>query len=53
MKKIRAKHLLRSIRKTGVTFVATAIIACVSIAIYVGFQSTAEAILGRADRIYS
>ena len=52
MKKIRAKHLLRSIRKTGVTFVATAIIACVSIAIYVGFQSTAEAILGRADRYF-
>ena len=52
MKKTRTKHLLRTIRKTGVTFVATAIIACVSIAIYVGFQSTAEAILNRADRYF-
>lgn len=52
MNKTRTKHLLRTIRKTGVTFVATAIIACVSIAIYVGFQSTAEAILNRADRYF-
>ena len=52
MKKNRTKHLLRSIRKTGVTFVATAIIAAVSIAIYTGFQSTAEAILNRADRYF-
>ena len=44
MKKNRTKHLLRTIRKTGVTFVATAIIAAVSIAIYVGLS-----VHGRGD----
>ena len=52
MKKTRRKHLLRSIRKGGVSFLAVAVIAAVSIAIYHGFQSSANAILQRADRYF-
>lgn len=52
MKKTRGKHLLRSIRKGGVSFLAVAVIAAVSIAIFHGFQSSANAILLRADRYF-
>ena len=41
MKKTGAKHLLRSIRKGGVSFLAVAVIAAVCIANYHGFQSAA------------
>lgn len=52
MKKTRGKHLLRSIRKGGISFLAVAVIAAVSIAIYHGFQSSANAILQRADQYF-
>lgn len=53
MKKNAWKHLLRSIRKGGVSFVAVAVIAAVSIAIFQGFQSSANAILQRADQYFA
>ena len=42
MKATGLKHLLRSIRKSGVYFLAVAVIAGVSIAIFQGFQSSAH-----------
>ena len=53
MKKTRGKHLLRSIRKGGVSFLAVAVIAAVCIANYHGFQSSADAILLRADQYFT
>lgn len=53
MKKSRAKHLLRSIRKGGISFLAVAVIAAVCIANFHGFQSSADAILLRADRYFT
>ena len=52
MKKTGIKHLFQTIKKTGVTFFATAFIASVCLCIYVGFQSTGLAILNRADRYF-
>lgn len=52
MKKTRAKYLFQSIRKGGVSFLAVAVIAAVSIAIFQGFQSSANAILLRADQYF-
>lgn len=52
MKKARDKHLMRTIQKNGVSFFAVGFIAAVSIAIFLGFQSTAKAILDRADRYF-
>ena len=52
MKATGLKHLLRSIRKSGVSFLAVAVIAGVSIAIFQGFQSSAHAILRRADQYF-
>lgn len=52
MKATDFKHLLRSIRKSGVSFLAVAVIAGVSIAIFQGFQSSAHAILRRADAYF-
>lgn len=49
MKKTGNKHLFRTIKKNGVSFFAVAFIAATSIAIFLGFQSTAEAVLNRAD----
>lgn len=53
MKKTGGKHLLRSIRKGGVSFLAVAVIAAVCIANYHGFQSAADAILRRADQYFA
>lgn len=53
MKKTRAKYLFQSIRKGGVSFLAVAVIAAVSIAIFHGFQSSANAILLRADQYFA
>ena len=53
MKTTRGKHLLRSIRKGGVSFLAVAVIAAVCIANYHGFQSSADAILRRADQYFT
>ncbi len=52
MKKTRRKHLLRTIRKNGISFFAVAVIAAISIAIFLGFQSTADAILTQANRYF-
>ena len=53
MKKTRVKYLFQSIRKGGVSFLAVAVIAAVSIAIFHGFQSSANAILLRADQYFT
>ena len=53
MKSTRAKYLVRNIKKGGVSFLAVAVIAAVSIAIFHGFQSSANAILQRADRYFT
>ncbi len=53
MKKTNRKHLLRTIKKSGVTFFAVAFIACVSIAIFHGFQSASLAILTHADTYFN
>ncbi len=53
MKKTNRKHLLRTIKKSGVTFFAVAFIACVSIAIFHGFQSASLAILTHADNYFN
>lgn len=49
MKKTQRKELLRSIRKTGVSFFAVAFIAATSIAIFLGFRATAYALYLGAD----
>lgn len=53
MKKTRITYLFRSIRKGGVSFLAVAVIAAVSIAIFHGFQSSANAILQQADQYFN
>lgn len=45
VKKTRITYLLKAIKKNGVSFFAVALIAATSIAIYLGIQSGAEAIL--------
>lgn len=52
MKKTKRKHLLKTIQKTGVSFFAVAFIAATSIAIFLGLQSSAAAILKQADRYF-
>ncbi len=52
MKKTRGKHLLRTIKKNGVSFFAVAFIAAVSIAIFIGLQSAASAIIKEANRYF-
>lgn len=50
--KARTKYLLRTIRKNGVPFFAVAFIAATSIAIFLGLQSSAKAILKETDRYF-
>ncbi|MGN1155118.1 MAG: FtsX-like permease family protein, partial [Agathobacter sp.] len=50
--KARTKYLFRTIRKNGVPFFAVAFIAATSIAIFLGLQSSAIAILKEADRYF-
>ena len=50
--KARTKYLLRTIRKNGVSFFAVAFIAATSIAIFVGLQSSAYAILQETNRYF-
>lgn len=50
--KARTKYLLRTIRKNGVPFFAVAFIAATSIAIFLGLQSSAIAILKESDRYF-
>ena len=50
VKKTRRTYLLRTIKKNGVSFFAVALIAATSIAIYLGIQSGAQAILEHAAR---
>lgn len=50
VKKTRRTYLLKTIKKNGVSFFAVALIAATSIAIYLGIQSGAQAILEHASR---
>lgn len=50
VKKTRRTYLFRTIKKNGVSFFAVALIAATSIAIYLGIQSGAQAILEHASR---
>ncbi len=52
MKKTNLKHLLRTIRKNIISFVAVAVIAAVSIAIFLGLQSASAAIVNRSGNYY-
>ncbi|MDD6490721.1 MAG: FtsX-like permease family protein [Firmicutes bacterium] len=52
VKKAKNKYLLRTIKKSGVSFFAVAFIAATSIAIFLGLQSSANAILKEADRYF-
>ena len=51
-RKARTKYLLRTIQKNGVLFFAVAFIAATSIAIFLGLQSSAKAILKETDRYF-
>lgn len=51
-RKARTKYLLRTIRKNGVPFFAVAFIAATSIAIFLGLQSSATAILKETNRYF-
>ncbi|MCD8218177.1 MAG: ABC transporter permease [Clostridiales bacterium] len=53
MKKTRNKYLWRSIKKNGVSFFAVSFIAATSIAVFLGLQSTAVAILDEVNRYFS
>lgn len=50
--KTKRKYLLRTIKKSGVSFFAVAFIAATSIAIFLGLQSSATAILKETDRYF-
>lgn len=52
VKKTQGKYLAKAIKKTGVSFFAVALIAATSIAIYLGIQSGAVAMLKQADRYF-
>jgi len=52
MKKTQFKNLLRSIKKTGVSFFAVAFIAATSISIYCGLMFSADAELRSTDRYF-
>ncbi len=51
-RKARAKYLFRTIKKNGVSFFAVAFIAATSIAIFLGLQSSATAVLKETDRYF-
>lgn len=52
VKKARTRNLFRTIKKNGVSFFAVAFIAATSIAIFVGLQSAAMAILKETNRYF-
>lgn len=51
-RKARAKYLFRTIKKNGVSFFAVAFIAATSIAIFLGLQSSATAVLKETDSYF-
>ena len=51
-KKTKNKYLFRTIKKNGVPFFAVAFIAATSIAIFLGLQSSAVAILKKTNRYF-
>ena len=53
VKKTQRTYLLKTIKKNGVSFVAVALIAATSIAIYLGIQSGAVAILEHAGQSFA
>ncbi len=52
MKKTRGKHLLRTIHKNVISFFAVAFIAATSIAIFLGLQSAATAIMKASGQYF-
>ena len=52
MKKTQRTHLYRTIRKNLISFLAVAMMAATAIAIFVGDQSAAKAILDEANRYF-
>ncbi len=48
MKKAQRKHLFRTIRRNAVSFLAVAVIAAISMAVFVGMQSATDAMYRRA-----
>ncbi len=52
MKKTSLKHLIRTVKKNAVSFFAVAFIAAISIAIYIGLQSAANATLKASDSYF-
>ena len=52
MKKTQLTHLYRTIRKNLISFLAVAMMAATAIAIFVGDQSAAKAILDEANRYF-
>ena len=52
MKKTQVTYLLRTIRKNLISFLAVAMMAATAIAIYLGDQSAAQAILDEANRYF-
>lgn len=52
MKKTQVTYLLRTIRKNLISFLAVAMMAATAIAIYLGDQSAAKAILDEANRYF-
>ena len=53
VKKTQITYLLKTIKKNGVSFIAVALIAATSIAIYLGIQSGAVAILKHAGQNFA
>lgn len=48
MKKAQRKHLFRTVRSNAVSFLAVAVIAAISMAVFVGIQSATDAMFRRA-----
>lgn len=48
MKKAQRKHLFRTVRKNAVSFLAVAVIAAISMAVFIGLQSATDAMFQRA-----
>lgn len=52
MKKAQRKHLLRTIRGNWVSFLAVAMIAAISMAVFIGMQSATDAMFRRAGAYF-
>ncbi len=52
MKKAQRKHLFRTIRRNYVSFLAVAVIAAISMAVFIGMQSATDAMFQRAGAYF-